>query len=60
MIDHTSDKNVFLIDVGYACGGIVIDDLEIVIDTAPIFKWMLGKHFSEIKKWVERKDGKNH
>ena len=31
--------------------GIEVDTTGIVIQTAPIFKWMLGKHMLEIEEW---------
>jgi hypothetical protein len=34
-----------LVDCGYACGGVGIDiKTNIIKETAPIFKWMKGKH----------------
>ena len=42
--------DLYQIDTGYACGGIVVDN-GIVTEAAPIFKWMLHKSFDEIKEW---------
>jgi hypothetical protein len=41
---------IVLIDVGYACAGIVMED-GVCVEAAPIFKWMIGKRGREIKKW---------
>lgn len=41
---------LYFIDTGYAYGGIIVED-DICIKAAPIFKWMIGKKLSEIKKW---------
>ena len=48
---------LYQIDITYACFGIVIDKDGIVIETAPIGRWMVGKHLSTITKWVESKKG---
>ena len=42
---------LFQIDTGYACAGIETNKQGIVCNAAPIFAWMVGKSFSEIKKW---------
>jgi len=39
------------IDTGYACAGAEVDSRGIVLDAAPIFAWMIGKSFNEIRKW---------
>lgn len=45
------NKGLFLVETKYSCAGIIIDRDGIVIETAPIYKWMVGKPFSRIKKW---------
>lgn len=45
-----TDKLIW-IDCGYACGGIIIDKYSTVIETCPIYKWMLNKKLEEILKW---------
>ena len=47
----------YYIDIHYACFGIVIKD-NIIIDTAPIAKWMLGKTTTEVSKWLKSKNAK--
>jgi hypothetical protein len=37
-----------------ACFGIILNEHQIVIKTAPIGKWMLGKKFSEIKEYYSK------
>lgn len=39
------------IDTGYACAGVEVDSNEIVRAAAPIFSWMVGKSFNEIRRW---------
>lgn len=46
------------VDAGYACGGVETDDMGIVRGAAPIFRWMIGKHLSEVRQWLEAKRGK--
>jgi hypothetical protein len=44
--------------IPYACFGVVVSTNGIIIETAPIAKWMIGKHINEIKLWVNKKSGK--
>jgi len=46
-----------LVDLPYACYGITVSN-GIVIDAAPIAKWMLGKNWNDIKYWILMKNGK--
>jgi hypothetical protein len=48
---------LYQIDVGYACFGVYFRD-NIVVEVAPIVRWMLGKSFVIIEKWVQDKKGK--
>jgi len=41
----------YLVDTGYACAAILVGDNGIVLDAAPIFKWMIGKRLEDIRKW---------
>lgn len=50
-------KELYQIDISYACAGIIVED-DVIIDAAPIFNWMKKKHLNEIKKWVINKGGK--
>lgn len=47
-----------IIDLSYAYFAIEIDNDSIVVKTAPIAKWMIGKSTEFIYKWVEKKKGK--
>ena len=47
---------LYRIVLPYACGGLIVRD-NIIIDSAPIFKWMINKRLSEIKKWIIKKNG---
>lgn len=49
--------NLFWIDIGYACFGAIVDNSGIVIDVAPIGKWMKGKNINDIISWVRKKRG---
>lgn len=42
------------IDTGYACAGVMSED-GVITETAPIFKWMVGKTVQEVKKWPKIK-----
>lgn len=50
-------KEIYQIDLSYACAGIIVED-DIIVDSAPIFNWAKRKHINEIKKWVINKRGK--
>jgi len=39
-----------------ACAGVIVGEDNIVIDTAPIFRWMIGKKFENIKRWKKIKE----
>jgi hypothetical protein len=45
------------VDVGYACGGIEVDEQNVVQNAAPIFRWMVGKQISVVQRWIEGKRG---
>lgn len=55
MSEHS---DLYQIDVGYAVFGIQVNNLEHVTKAAPIGKWMLGKHISDIERLVAKKRGK--
>lgn len=61
--DLNQERKLYQIDAGYGCGGAVAID-DIIIEAAPIFKWMVGKsiHFIKTKYNVTEvgSDGKNH
>lgn len=44
-------KLLISIDTGYACGGIIINGKGKVIQTCPIYKWMLDKPIKQVLKW---------
>ena len=43
---------LYQIDVGYACFGVYFRD-NVVVEVAPISRWMIGKSFVTIEKWVQ-------
>ena len=49
------DIKLYTVCTDYACAGIEVDEKGIVIDAAPIFSWMIGKTFIEVKKWQKIK-----
>lgn len=48
------NERVFWIDVGYACFGIISQD-DVIVKTAPIGRWMIGKKLKDIKPWLIKK-----
>lgn len=48
-------KELWWIDTGFACGGIILQN-DLVVETAPIFrKWFLGKSRIESTKILKNK-----
>lgn len=50
-------KRSFWVSLNYATFGVESDN-SIVINTAPIAKWMKGKTLKEIKPWLVSKGAK--
>lgn len=38
------------IDTGYANGGVIVRD-GLIIFTCPIYQWMVGKPWDQVKTW---------
>ncbi len=47
---------LYQITLPYACFGIETNG-NVVVDAAPIGKWMIGKNIKEIARWVEGRGG---
>lgn len=46
------------ISLPYATGLVSVDnETKLVTETAPIFRWMVGRPWSEVRTWVKRKSG---
>ena len=39
------------IKTSYACAGIIVDEDGVCREAAPIFRWMIGKRLTEIRRW---------
>lgn len=50
-------ERLFLIDIHYACFGIVSVN-NYITETAPIAAWMKGKALTEVKPWLLKKKAK--
>lgn len=50
-------NSLYMINLPYACFGIVLNENDIVVETAPIASWMKHKSFEEIKRWIRTKKG---
>lgn len=54
----SSDWAPLLIKLGYACYWVEVSrETGAVEDAPPIARWMIGKHYEEVWRWVERKSG---
>ena len=46
----------YYIDLDYATFAIDVKD-SIVVEAPPIAKWIIGKSYAEVSRWVDRKHG---
>jgi hypothetical protein len=51
----TEIETLYLVDTGFACAGVIVNQSDIIIDTAPIYRWARGKPFETLKKWKKVK-----
>ena len=47
----SDETRTYLVDTGYAAGGVTVNPAGVVVEAAPIFKWMLGKPWESVKVW---------
>jgi len=45
----------YWVDTSYACGGIKVNDKNIIVYTAPIFMKFKGWHFDSLIDWWKKK-----
>ena len=58
MVAH-SHKITFTVDLPYANYGIVVDRFTgVILDAAPMGRWLIGKKASYAAQWAERKGGR--
>lgn len=50
-------ETLYHITLPYMCAGVVANQSGMIIKAAPILRWTIGKHISEVKNWVLRKRG---
>lgn len=53
-MDFPAHDRVIQIDTGYALAAVMVDG-DSVVFAAPIFRWMVGKKWSECRKWSKIK-----
>lgn len=56
MSSSNGEQILLQVTLPYACFGVVLSGGQ-VVEAAPIAQWMIGKPFSFVVKWVERKGG---
>ena len=56
MVEGGAVSHLVVITLPYACAAVIVRG-DTVVQTAPIFNWMLDKNLDEVRSWVERKDG---
>ena len=50
------EKDLYYIDVPYACFGVITNEYNIVIRVAPIAKWTIGKPIIEVLKYYVKRN----
>jgi len=48
---------LYQVKLPYACFGVILNKKNIVIKSAPIARWLVGKNIYELERYVERKKG---
>jgi len=48
---------LYYISLSFAVFGILVED-DIVVDSAPIGRWMVGRNIKVVMKYVEKHNGK--
>lgn len=43
------------VDAGYYCAGLIVNDTQRVVDAAPVLRWTLGKNWTWLKAYFEKK-----
>lgn len=56
-IEIINMRILYQITLSYACAGIIVLN-NVVIESAPIFNWMIGKNMVDICIWLAKKRGK--
>lgn len=51
-VDRTGD--LYYVDIGYACFSVTVRR-GIVTFAAPIERWMVGKEWLQVRKWIEER-----
>ena len=46
---------LYRIVLKFACAGVITNEHDYVIETAPIFKWAIGKHINSIVTFYSKK-----
>ena len=52
-----TEEKLFIVTLPYACFGITVKG-DIVTEAPPIGRWMVGRDFTDIIGWVEKKRGR--
>ncbi len=46
---------LYWLNTTYCCGGIVINERNVIIDSCPLYKWMRGKTLKYVIKYLDKK-----
>jgi len=41
-------KTLYRLDTKYGCGGVVVNQGGLIVETCPLYRWMIGKPFRTI------------
>jgi len=47
-------KTLYRLDTEYGCGGVVVSQGGLIVETCPLYRWMMGKPFRTILSSLKR------
>lgn len=47
-------EKLYRVEMTYMCAGVITNEKGIIIETAPILKWGIGKHINAVEKWCKK------
>jgi len=46
-------KTLYRLDTKYGCGGVVVNEMGMINETCPLYKWMLNKTLPEVLRGLK-------
>ena len=45
---------LYYMDTKYGCGGVIVNDTGYIVETCPLYRWMLRKSLEEVLRGLRR------